>query len=262
MSSPNEQSRQPPPGSDKLPIRFECQNVKKFYQKKLPGRKKEQIPALDGLNISLYDHKINALVGHSGSGKSTLAKILMKLESFDSGDISYKKEKLDSIEINSFRQKNQILFQNPFLAVNPAFSIYKIIADPLKVARKSRQEIKNIINQVMELINIPHSFLKRYPSELSGGELQRIALARSLVLEPEFVILDEPFSSLDEIMASRLMDEFRFVFKKLNIGILYISHHLKRVSTLADFVAVIKKGKIIEQGPVDQINLLYSKFII
>jgi peptide/nickel transport system ATP-binding protein len=256
-----------PPSPDQLSpekdrIRFHCRNITKVYQKRIKAGKTQTVLALDRLNLTLYDHRTNALVGHSGSGKSTLARILMRLEDADSGTIQYQNQTLDSMPLVRLREKNQILFQNPSLAVNPAFSIKKIIADPLKVARKNRGDIRDKIERVMEQMALPRSYLKRFPSQLSGGELQRVVLARALILEPEFIILDEPFSSLDEIMAIRLINQFQSVFKKLNIGVLVISHHLKRVRMLADFIAVIKKGHIIDQGPADQVKISRKRFSI
>ena len=241
-------------------VRFHCRDIIKSYRKRIKAGKIQTVLALDRLNLSLYEGKINALVGHSGSGKSTLARILMRLEEADSGTILYHNQKLLNRDLTRFRERNQILFQNPMLAVNPAFFIEKIIADPLKVARRTRQEIGEKIGEVMELLDLPRSCLKRFPSQLSGGELQRVVLARALVLEPDFVILDEPFSSLDEILAGRLIGQFQSIFRKLNIGALFISHHRKRVRMMADFIAVIRKGKIIDWGPADEIKLNPERF--
>lgn len=221
------------------PVRFLCRDVCRTYPRRGRGGKITRVKALDRLTLSLYEHRINALVGRSGSGKSTLARILMRLEKADSGTIRYRNHPLDSSDLTCFRRKNQMLFQNPRLAVNPALTVRKIIADPLKAARKGRKEIGQKIEEIMAVMGLPHSFLNRYPSGLSGGELQRVALARALVLEPEFVILDEPFSSLDEIQARRLIRHFRAIFKKQQIGVLFISHHLEQVSMMADHIVYI-----------------------
>jgi peptide/nickel transport system ATP-binding protein len=126
------------------------------------------------------------------------------------------------------------MFQNPLLSVNPYFNIKKIITEPLLIEKKNKKEIAERVDQLLDILEIPHNLLDRYPKELSAGQLQRVVLVRALILKPEFIVLDEPFSSLDEIMAARLTTHFKNVFNRLNIGVLYISHHLERVEFLAD----------------------------
>lgn len=240
--------------SEKCRIRFECRNLRKSYWKKTSLFKRERFYALRGIDLKIYDGKINALVGPSGCGKSTLARILMKLEDFDSGHIRYHNQNLNQVNTRQFRRGNQIMFQNPYLAVNPTFSIFRILSEPLEIARFKKIRIQNRINDLLDVIRIPRSYLKRYPSELSGGELQRIVLARALILNPDFIILDEPLNSLDEIMASRLMNHLKHILARYRIGILYISHHLKRVRALADVVSVMNKGRIVFQAPIGQLG--------
>lgn len=225
-----------------MPPRFELKNVSKRY----PAN---QYPVLDNINLVIYDKKINALMGKSGCGKSTLARILMALENFDSGEILFQGKTMNSIPIKEFRKKNQVMFQDPYLSVNPCFTIRKILWEPLLINKKPghKNEFKDKIDHLLELLEIPASFLNRYPSELSGGQLQRIVLARALTLDPEFIVLDEPFSSLDEIMATRLIRCFKNIFSQLEIGVLFISHHLNHVKFLADYVAIMEKGRIIDQ---------------
>jgi ABC-type glutathione transport system ATPase component len=227
-----------------METRFLLKNVSKYYHKKSSGNKKEKFAVLKDFNMAIYDKKINAVLGKSGSGKSTLARILMSLEPFDSGEILYRGQPIQSIPLRDFRQVNQIMFQNPYLAVNPYFRVEKILQEPMVIAGKSKKETRNRIDYLLDLLEIEKDLLNRYPSEVSGGQLQRIVLARSLVLNPEFLILDEPFSSLDEIMAVRLITLFKDIFLKLKIGILFISHHLKRVEFLSDFVTVIQHGAV------------------
>ncbi|HLP46310.1 MAG TPA: dipeptide/oligopeptide/nickel ABC transporter ATP-binding protein [Candidatus Kapabacteria bacterium] len=226
--------------------RFELKNVSKRY----PAN---GFPALDNVNLIIYEKKINALMGKSGCGKSTLARVLLGLEKYDAGDIIYQGKTMDRIPSKKFRQKNQIMFQDPFLSVNPSFTIQKILWEPLLINKKPahKNEFKDKIDHLLELLEIPASFLNRYPSELSGGQLQRIVLARVLALEPEFIVLDEPFSSLDEIMAARLIRDFKNIFAQLEIGVLFISHHLNHTHFLADYVAIMEKGRIIRQGEKD-----------
>ncbi|NIM16240.1 MAG: ATP-binding cassette domain-containing protein [Candidatus Aminicenantes bacterium] len=238
-----------------MKTRFELKGISKFYKQKvdgvhtrytlLPGNKASLVPVLQDIYLKIYDKKINALVGKSGCGKSTLARIVMRLEEYDGGEILYKGKNIKTIPGKEFRKENQMVFQNPLLSVNPCFSVYKILSEPLIIYKRDKKEINEKINHLLEMLKIPCSFLDKYPSELSGGELQRIVLARALVLEPGFIILDEPFSALDEIMAARLLRFFKTIVEHLNVGVLYISHHLKRVGFLADYVNQMENGRII-----------------
>lgn len=228
-----------------METRFELKRVSKFYlQKNNPG-KWQKIAALEKIDLKIYEKKINALVGESGCGKSTLTRILMRLERHDAGEIFYKGKKLESIPRKEFREKNQIMFQNPLLSVNPYFNVGKILAEPLIIHKTNKKKIKERIDFLLEILGIPSSYLKKFPGELSGGELQRIVLARALTLEPEFLTLDEPLSALDEMMAARLLRFFKKIFSQLNIGVLFISHNLKRVKFLADHITTMKNGQII-----------------
>jgi peptide/nickel transport system ATP-binding protein len=242
-------------GAEKSRIRFEIRNLKKSYLKKASLFKRERFYALNGVNLKIYNGKINALIGPSGSGKSTLARILMKLENFDSGCIRYHSHHLNQVNTREFRRMNQILFQNPYLAVNPTFNVYRTLSEPLEIARVKKIRIRERIHDLLEVIRIPRSYLKRYPSELSGGELQRVVLARALILNPDFIILDEPLSSLDEIMASRLMIHLKEILARTRIGVLFISHHVKQVRALADRVSIMTNGQITYQAPIEQFNI-------
>ena len=231
-----------------MKTRFQLKGVSKFYPQKNRKDKSKIFPVLEKVNLKIYDKKINALVGKSGCGKSTLSQVLMRLTNYHSGEIIYKGKKLESIPIKKFRKTNQIMFQNPLLSVHPNFSVYKILAEPLVINKIKKKQIRNRVHHLLDIFSLPLSCLKKFPSELSGGELQRVVLARALALEPEFLILDEPFSALDEIMAARLLNYFKKVFNRLNIGVLYISHHLERVKFMADYIHIMKKGQIIHQG--------------
>jgi peptide/nickel transport system ATP-binding protein len=211
--------------------RFELKGISKIYS---------GVPALNQLYLTIYDKKINALVGKSGSGKSCLARLLMRLEPYDSGEILYKGNNIELSPLKEFRKKNQIVFQNPLLSVNPCFTVYKILAEPLIIAKNDKKTIKEKIDKMLDMFEISPAFLNKFPAELSGGELQRIVLARALVLEPEFIILDESFSSLDEIMANRLTRLFKSIVENSQIGVLYISHHSRSIDTLADYIHLLK----------------------
>lgn len=249
-----------------MKIRFECHELVKHHQKRKNFYKTYPFPVLKGINLNICENRINAIVGKSGAGKSTLARILMRLDPMDSGNIKYKNQDLGAIPIKEFRIHNQIVFQNPLLSMNPCLKISKILAEPLKISGKNKIYIQKKINDLMDIMEIPASLLTRYPSELSSGQQQRVVLARALSLEPEFIILDESFSSLDQVMAFRLMSHLKKVFHQLNTGILYISHQMDRIRFFSDYVAVLKKGKIVFQGEKDsfftsQFSCLDKKYL-
>ena len=144
--------------------RFELKNVSKFYTKKINTGKKVQFPALDGINLTIYEKKINAVMGKSGCGKSTLARVLLGLENCDTGEIIYKGKNIESTSKREFRRKNQVMFQNPFLSVNPYFKIQKILWEPLIINKRfNKNKIKEKIDHLLETLEIPGSFLNRYP---------------------------------------------------------------------------------------------------
>jgi ABC-type glutathione transport system ATPase component len=225
-----------------MQTRFILKNVSKHY----PGRNSSVKKALDNLDLEIHDKTINALMGKSGCGKSTLTRIISRLEPPDSGLITYKGKDIEATPLKEFRRENQVMFQNPLLSVNPHFKIKKVLQEPLVInhGELNKHEIEEKTMRLLDLLEISPRLLNRCPSELSGGELQRVVLGRALILEPEFLILDEPFSALDEIMAARLIRSFKKIFRRLGISVLYISHHLKRVSFLADRLAIMENGRI------------------
>jgi len=234
-----------------MDVRFELKEVSKTYRQRSRWSGKTAIAALDRVNLTLYDRQVNALVGPSGGGKSTLARILMGFERCDSGQIIYQRASILQTPGREFRRQNQLVSQNPLLSVNPCFKVEKIMAEPLLIRKRGQGEIKEKISQLLNILDLPPSLLHRYPHEISAGQLQRVVLARGLILEPEFLILDEPFSCLDQITANRLMKHLQVLLAGLTIGVLFISHHLAQVKTLAQHVALIKNGRISFQGSCD-----------
>jgi ABC-type dipeptide/oligopeptide/nickel transport system ATPase subunit len=224
--------------------RFRLRGVSKSY----PGRRGQAgVPALTSVDLDLVDGQVNALVGRSGAGKSTLARIVMGFETPDSGDVLYRERPLAAASRPAFRRSNQMVFQNPLLAVNPLFTVEQIIGEPLRIAGAAPGTEK--IAGMLEQLELPCGCLRRLPHELSGGELQRVALARALVLEPEFLVLDEPFSALDDLGAMRALRQFKSAFQSLRLGVLFISHHPRHVRALADRVLVMENGRILRHRP-------------
>jgi ABC-type glutathione transport system ATPase component len=234
--------------------RFRLRGVSKSYPGR-PGQAGALVPALTAVDLDLQDGQVNALVGRSGAGKSTLARIVMGFAAPDSGEVLYRGRPAFEAPRPAFRRCNQMVFQNPFLAVNPLFTVGQIIGEPLRTLKIVDGGIAGAaagtekIAAVLERLELPGGCLRRLPHELSGGELQRVALARALVVEPEFLVLDEPFSALDDLGAMRILRQFRAVFRVLRLGVLFISHHPRHVRALADRVAVLEEGRILHSEP-------------
>ncbi len=200
---------------------IEIQNISKFYKKMV---------ALDNVSLSIRKGELLALVGKSGSGKSTLAKILMGLLPHDRGEIRIEGKK-------SF----QIIFQDPYSSLNPRMRIEAILEEPTIIHGK-----KSRVDELLELVALPLSMKKRYPHELSGGQRQRIGIARALALNPELLICDEPVSSLDLTIQSQIVKLLLKLKSELGLTLFFISHDLPLMQTIADRIAVMEDGKVIE----------------
>jgi len=200
--------------------------------------------ALDGVNLDIYEQQVYALMGKSGAGKSTLARMILGMEKPDSGRVTFQNQSLAEVPRASFNRCNQMMFQNSYLAVNPCFTIREIVSEPLRIAAAKPAQSAEKLGEVLDLLELPAHYLTRRPHELSGGELQRVVLARALVLEPEFLVLDEPFSALDDLTAWRILLQFKKIFLRLRLGILFIGHHPRHVRLLADRVTVLEQGRL------------------
>ncbi len=236
-----------------MDIRFRLHQVSKSFRNRRPGRAAVVVPALREVDLDIGERLVNALVGRSGAGKSTLARTVMGMVPPDSGQVLYHGRPLVEAPRRSFCRENQMMFQNPYLAVNPLFTVRQIIAEPLRTlkvpdegdAGGTSSACAEKVNETMELLELPAAHCHRLPHELSGGELQRVSLARALALDPEFLVLDEPFSALDDLTAMRILRQFKKIFLRRRLGILFVSHHPRHVQALADRVAVLEQGQII-----------------
>lgn len=228
--------------------RFLIKGLVKVYPARSSSRaitnSKKPVRALDRITLTLHDRTVTGLTGPSGCGKSTLARVLMRIENFQEGGIVYKKKPLKETPIKQFRTDNRLVFPSPLGSVHPYFTVRKILSEPLAIAgvKRTRRTVK--IHRLMDLMELPLSLLDRYPSQLSGGQMQRVTMARALVTEPEFIILDEPFSALDHETAERICLRLRDFFKETGSGALLISHQEHHVHTLAGHVYRMDQGRI------------------
>ena len=234
-----------------LNIRYQL-NSNSFF-----NRKNKFFHAVKNLNIQLAKGNTLGVVGESGSGKSSLALAILKLIKSE-GDIFYKNfniSKLNDTSFRNFRKNIQIIFQDPFASLSPRLTIERIIGEGLEVHKKGlkKNEVSNLILEILEKVGLEKSMLNRYPHEFSGGQRQRIAIARALILEPEIIILDEPTSALDMTVQKQIVDLLLELQKNLTLTYIFISHDLKIVKALSDQVVVMQHGEVIEEGSVKEI---------
>ncbi len=240
----------------------------------------DKFHAVDGVSFNVNKNEIVGLVGESGSGKSTISKILTKLIDFDGGQILFNGEDISCItkrrDLLDYRKKVQMIFQDPFASLNSIHTVYHHLSRPIlihrsydKYSKKERDQLvkKEIIAILKEVdLSPPEEFLYKFPHEMSGGERQRIALARVLLVQPQLIIADEPTSMLDMSIRMEILDLLKSLQVKKGISILFITHDIASACYLSNRLIVLKNGKIVDSGIVSEIinnpKDKYSKLLI
>jgi peptide/nickel transport system ATP-binding protein/oligopeptide transport system ATP-binding protein len=215
------------------------------------------VKALDDVSISLAEGKTLAVVGESGSGKSTLARCLLQLQPCDSGSVTFQGKTLSALSSHALREMRkhlQMVFQDPFASLNPRMRVGEIVGEGLlihQVGNKDEQTV-NVI-AMLERVGLSANDMQKYPHQFSGGQRQRIGIARALVLKPKVVVCDEPVSALDVSIQAQILLLLKELQREMGLSYLFITHDLRVVRHIADDVAVMHKGKVIEQGSVENI---------
>lgn len=218
---------------------------------------KKIIHAVNGVNLKINKGEILAIAGESGCGKSTLAKALLKLEPVKSGEILFENQNIISLNkenLKEFRKQVQMIFQNPYASLNPKMKIIDILKEPLEINTKlTKQEILKTVKEKIKLVGLEESCLDLYPHEFSGGQRQRIAIARALVLNPKFILADEPVSALDVSIQAQVINLIKELKEKYNLTFLLITHDMSVIEYLADRVAIMYLGEVVEIGTTKEI---------
>lgn len=215
------------------------------------------IKAVNNINLSIKEGTTYGIIGESGSGKTTLAMSLLRLnQSF--GDINFNGVNLQNLsqrKLGPLRSDFQIVFQDPFSSLSPRLSVMQIVEEGLQVHRPelSRAERTILVNETLLEVGLDEEMSSRYPHEFSGGQRQRIAIARAIILKPKFIILDEPTSALDVTIQKQIIELLLDLQQKHNMSYMFISHDLRVIRAVSDYVAVLKDGIMVESGPTAQI---------
>jgi microcin C transport system ATP-binding protein len=215
------------------------------------------VKAVDGVSVRVREGETVGVVGESGSGKTTLGLAILRLISSE-GPIVFLGNRLDGLRARAIRpmRKNlQVVFQDPYGSLSPRMSVAEIVAEGLGVQKKgsSYAERRDIVARALEDVGLDPATMDRYPHEFSGGQRQRIAIARAMALEPQFVVLDEPTSALDMSVQAQIVELLRDLQKRRRLAYMFISHDLKVVRALANHVVVMQNGRVVEEGPAEDI---------
>lgn len=226
---------------------LEVKDLKKHYHSGLFQIKVNK--AVDGVSFRIEKGKTLGLVGKSGCGKSTLGRTVLRLLEPTEGSIIFDGKDISILKGHSLKYlgtRMQIIFQNPESCLNPKMKVYDIIAEPLRLHRLCAKDKElERVKELIEIVSLNEELLFRYPKELSGGQLQRVAIARVLSMKPELIVADEPTSMLDPLVQAQILSLLKGLQTKFEISFLFISHDIKVVEWMSDEIAFMEKGKIV-----------------
>ena len=231
---------------------IEARHLKKYFP-----TPRGLLHAVDDVSFTLEHGKTLGVVGESGCGKSTLGRTLIHLLESTEGEIFFDGRditRLSRKELKAFRNEAQIIFQDPFSSLDPRKTVRQIIAEPLIIQHKfSKKDTESKVAELMELAGIAERFADAYPHELDGGRRQRIGIARALALEPKFIVCDEPVSALDVSIQAQIINLLLDLQEQLGLSYIFITHDLSVVEYIADEIAVMYLGQIVEKAPTEEL---------
>lgn len=238
---------------------LELQAVKKYFPIKrgLLRQTSGLVKAVDNIALKVKKGENLGLVGESGSGKTTLGKLILKLLEVDGGRITFQGQDITHFsnkQMLGIRKQMQIVFQDPFGSLDPRFNVEKIISEGMVLGlKKTQREKRERVEQLLKLVGLSGQMAARFPHEFSGGERQRIAIARSLASQPQFLVLDEAVSSLDVLVQAQILRLLLDLQQKFDLTYLFISHNLRVIKKVCQRIAVMYQGKIVEVGDTPEI---------
>ena len=241
---------------------LELKNVSKIYSEtknitNFLSKNDDKFVAVDNVSFSLEAKKVLGLVGESGSGKSTCALMAMKLLDITEGEIFVNNNNITDLklqELKKYRKEMQIVFQDSYSSLDPMMTISKIIIEPFIIHKMySTNERNEIAIDLLEKVGLNKTYTNRYPHELSGGERQRVSIARALALKPSILVADEPTSALDVCVKAQVINLLQDLQDEMGLSILFISHELNVLRSLADKITVMYRGRVVEEAPTEKI---------
>jgi oligopeptide transport system ATP-binding protein len=224
-------------------------------RRSLAGRARVEVRAVDDVSFEVETGKTLGLVGESGSGKSTTGFCVLRLLQPTSGSIQFSGQELTEMgggELRGMRREMQIIFQDPYASLNPRMRVSRIVAEPLEVHGIGTKRTRDKeVQRLLDIVGFSPRHMHRYPHEFSGGQRQRIGIARALALNPKLIVCDEPVSALDVSVQAQILNLLKDLQGEFGLTYLFISHDLAVVRTMSDTIAVMDKGRIVEQGPAE-----------
>lgn len=236
-------------------VLLSIKNLKQYFN----AGKKNEVRAIENISFDIYKGETLGLVGESGCGKSTTGKSIIKLNDITSGEILYEGIDIQKIrkrkDLLKFNKKIQMIFQDPYASLNPRLKVMDIVAEGIDIHHLAtdKRDRKKRVYDLLETVGLSKEHANRYPHEFSGGERQRIGIARALAVEPEFIIADEPISALDVSIQAQVVNLLLKLQRERGITFLFIAHDLSMVKYISDRIAVMHFGKIVEIGPAEEI---------